>query len=469
MSSVNIQDNTSFRDKVATVDKSGKRIWIFPQKPEGKYYSKRTVLSILYLIIFFTLPFIKYHDHPIFMINILERRFILFGQIFWPQDFFIFGIGMILFIVFIALFTVVFGRVFCGWACPQTIFMEMVFRKIEYWIEGNAAQQKMLAESSWNTNKIIKKVSKWTIFWIISFIIANTFLAYVIGIDQLEKIVTEPINKHFGGLGALVLFTTVFFFVFSWLREQVCTTICPYGRMQGVLLDRDSLIVAYDYERGEPRGKLKKTETRSFGDCIDCKQCVKVCPTGIDIRNGTQLECVNCTACIDACDHMMVAAGFETGLIRFASENNIAKKQPWRFTGRMKAYSAVMVVLIGLLAALLLSRTDVDVTLLRTPGQLFQQQADGRLSNLYNYKLINKTFKDKKVSLKPENFNGEIKLIGENELKIPKEGFAAGTMFIYVKGADIKQRKTALQIGVYENNKRIKIITTSFLGPFTNG
>jgi len=469
MSSVNIQDTTSFRDKVATVDKSGKRIWIFPQKPDGKYYSKRTVLSILYLIIFFTLPFIKYHDHPIFMINILERRFILFGQIFWPQDFFIFGIGMILFIVFIALFTVVFGRVFCGWACPQTIFMEMVFRKIEYWIEGNAAQQKLLAESPWNTNKIIKKVSKWAIFWIISFIIANTFLAYVIGIDQLEKIVTEPINKHFGGLGALVLFTTVFFFVFSWLREQVCTTICPYGRMQGVLLDRDSLIVAYDYERGEPRGKLKKTETRSLGDCIDCKQCVKVCPTGIDIRNGTQLECVNCTACIDACDHMMAAAGFETGLIRFASENNIAKKQPWRFTGRMKAYSAVMVVLIGLLAALLLSRTDVDVTLLRTPGQLFQQQADGRLSNLYNYKLINKTFKDKKVSLKPENFKGEIKLIGENELKIPKEGFASGTMFIYLKGVDIKQRKTSLQIGVYENNKRIKTITTSFLGPFTNG
>ena len=396
------QANTSFRDKVATVDKEGKRIWINPTKPKGKLYTLRNWVTLVYLVIFFSLPFVKVNGHPLFLINILERKFILFGQIFWPQDFFIFGLGMVIFIVFIALFTVVFGRVFCGWACPQTIFMEMVFRKIEYWIEGDGAHQKILNKAPWNREKILKKTSKWAIFWAISFIIANTFLAYVIGVDELYKIISDDVGSHIGGLVAIIVFTTIFFFVFAWLREQVCTTICPYGRMQGVLLDRNSIVVAYDYERGENRAKFRKNETRTDGDCIDCMQCVKVCPTGIDIRNGTQLECINCTACIDACNHMMTSVGFEPNLIRYASEANIADKKPTRFTGRMKAYTAVMLLLLGVEVFLLVSRTEVGISVLRTPGQLYQEQPNGQLSNLYNYKFLNKTYDDKVLSLKPE-------------------------------------------------------------------
>jgi cytochrome c oxidase accessory protein FixG len=228
----------TFRDKVATIDKEGKRIWVFPQLPKGgSLYKARTWLSLVYLAVFFSLPFFKVNGHPVFLINVLERKFILFGQIFWPQDFFIFGIGMVLFIVFIALFTVVFGRVFCGWACPQTIFMEMVFRKIEYWIEGDAARQKVLAKAKWNTDKILRKSSKWLIFWIVSFLIANTFLAYIIGVDELQRIITEPVSKHAGGFISIAIFTTIFFLVYAWFREQVCTVVCPYGRMQGVLLE----------------------------------------------------------------------------------------------------------------------------------------------------------------------------------------------------------------------------------------
>jgi len=461
------KDPVSFRDKVATVDKNGKRLWMFPQQPEGKFYNLRGWVSLAYLLVFFSLPFVKIEGHPFFLINILERKFILFGQIFWPQDFFIFGLGMVVFIVFVALFTVVFGRVFCGWMCPQTIFMEMVFRKLEYWIEGNAAHQKLLANAACNDEKVLRKVVKWIVFWLVSFLIANTFLAYIIGVDELKKIVSEPISKHLGTLSSLLVFTTVFFFVYIWLREQVCTTICPYGRMQGVLLDRNTLVVAYDHKRGETRGKLHKQEVRTDGDCIDCMQCVKVCPTGIDIRNGTQLECINCTACIDACNKMMKAVGFEPGLIRFASENNIENKQPMRFTGRMKAYTAVMVALLSVLVWLLASRTDVDVALMRTPGQLFQQEAGGRISNLYNYKLLNKTFKEKEVTLIPENFKGSITLVGEHKMVIPKEGFVSGSMFIHVNGADIVKRKTLLKIGVYEAGKKIRTITTSFLGPFS--
>lgn len=460
------QDSATFRDKVATVDKQGKRLWIFPQKPQGWFYNKRTLLSVLYLVVFFSLPFIKYKGHPLFMINVLERKFILFGQIFWPQDFFIFGLGMIIFIVFIALFTVVFGRVFCGWMCPQTIFMEMVFRKIEYFIEGTAAEQRILKNKPWNSDKIFKKVTKWTSFWIVSFLIANTFLAYIIGVDELKKIIFEPLSEHIGGFISLVIFTTVFFLVYSWFREQVCTVVCPYGRMQGVLLDRNSIVVSYDHVRGEPRGKFKKNEERTIGDCIDCHQCVHVCPTGIDIRNGTQLECVNCTACIDACDRMMEAVNLPKGLIRYASESNIADNKPTRFTGRMKAYTAVMVILLGVEAFFLASRTDVGVSILRSQGQLYQEQPNGQLSNLYNYKLLNKTYKEKELELKPENFEGRIELVGEKQLIVPKEKDVAGAMFIYIDKDKIHERKTKLEIGVYEEDKKIKTIKTSFLGPF---
>lgn len=457
----------SFRDKVATVDQTGKRIWMFPQKPSGKFYNARILVSIFYLIIFFTLPFIKVDDHPVFLINILQRRFILFGKIFWPQDFFIFALGMVIFIVFIALFTVVFGRVFCGWACPQTIFMEMIFRKIEYLIDGDASQQKALKKMPWNAEKIRKRVAKWVVFWVVSFIIANTFLEYLIGVDELGKLISGPVSKNIGTLSALIVFTSVFFFVYLWLREQVCTVICPYGRMQGVLLDRDSIIVAYDHKRGEQRGKFHKNESRAIGDCIDCAQCVKVCPTGIDIRNGTQLECVNCTACIDACNHMMQAVGLPQDLIRYASENNISNGKKFRFTWRMKAYSAVMCVLIGILVFLLATRTDVGVILSRTPGQLYQAQPNHTMSNLYNYKFLNKTFKNKEVSLRPENFQGSITLVGEHKLIIPKDGYTTGTMFVYMNEDAIKRRKTQIEIGVYEGDNKIKTITTSFLGPFT--
>ncbi|RYZ56268.1 MAG: cytochrome c oxidase accessory protein CcoG, partial [Sphingobacteriales bacterium] len=437
----------SFRDTVATVDKQGKRVWVYPTQPKGKLYNLRTIVTLFYLLIFFGLPFIKVNGHPFFLINVIERRFILFGQIFWPQDFFIFGLGMVLFIVFVALFTVVFGRAFCGWACPQTIFLEMVFRRIEYWIEGDGPSQKLLDKAPWDNRKIIKKSLKWAIFWTISFLIANTFLAYVIGIDELAKIITDNPANHVGGLVSLTVFTTIFFFVFAWLREQVCTTICPYGRMQGVLLDRNSIVVAYDYLRGEKRGKFKKNEIRTSGDCIDCMQCVRVCPTGIDIRNGTQMECINCTACIDVCNHMMDAVGLEPNLIRFASEANIAEKKKTRFTPRIIAYSIVMVLLLAAEVYLLASRTEIGITILRTPGQLFQEQPDGRLSNLYNYKFLNKTYQNKSIILKPENFNGEIRLVGGKKLEIAKESYASGTLFVFIPGDQITKRKTPIHIG----------------------
>ena len=458
----------SFRDSVATINQEGKRNWIYALKPSGKFYKARTLLSILYIVIFLTIPFIKYNNEPLFLFNIIERKFILFGVIFWPQDFFIFGIGMITMVIFIALFTVAFGRLFCGWVCPQTIFMEMIFRKIEYLIEGDAPQQKALTKQPWNKEKILKRGGKLVIFFLLSFIIANTFLSYIIGVDELFKIVREPVSDHLAGFISMLVFTGVFFFVYSWFREQACIVVCPYGRLQGVLIDRDTMVVAYDYVRGEKRAKFKKNETRSYGDCIDCGQCVKVCPTGIDIRNGTQLECINCTACIDACDFMMEKVGFKKGLIRYASENNISLGTKQRFTPRMMAYSGILTVLVGVLVFLLVTRTDVDATILRTQGQLYQEHENNQISNLYNVKVINKTRKEMPITLKLENTDGTIELIGNNGLIAPPEGLTEGTFFVKVDKAFVKERKNKLVIGVYSEDKKIETIKTNFLGPFIN-
>ncbi len=360
----------SFRDSIATI-KDGKRAWIYAKKPKGKLYNKRTVLSFIYLIVFTIIPFIKVSGEPFFLIDVPDRKFILFGAIFWPQDTFLFVLAMLTFIVFIVLFTVVFGRIFCGWACPQTIFMEMIFRKIEYWIEGDANHQKALNKQPYNTEKTIKKTLKISAFFIAAYIITNFFLSYIIGMDAVLATYSD-LSANSGTLVALVIFATIFFLVYLWFREQVCIVVCPYGRLQGVLLDRNSIIVAYDYIRGEVRGRFKKNEVRTKGDCIDCEQCVKVCPTGIDIRNGTQLECINCTACIDACNHMMESVGMPTGLIRFDSENGIANKEKLKITTRIKAYIFVLFLLIVVLLSLLISRSDVSTTILRTPGLLYQ-------------------------------------------------------------------------------------------------
>ncbi|MFT7238707.1 MAG: cytochrome c oxidase accessory protein FixG [Cyclobacteriaceae bacterium] len=456
-----------FRDHLATVDEDGKRIWVYPKKPKGKFTNYRMVVSILLLTILVSGPFIKIGGAPLLLFNVLERKFIIFGQTFWPQDFFLAVIGMITTVVFIILFTVVFGRIFCGWICPQTIFMEWVFRKVEYFIEGDYMAQKKLDKQDWNQEKIFKKSTKHIAFLLISVLIMHTFLAYIIGVEDLQSMILAGPQEAFGGFIAMTVFTGLFYGVFGFMREQVCTTVCPYGRLQGVLLDKQSVVVAYDHVRGENRAKLRKGEDREekgLGDCIDCKQCVYVCPTGIDIRNGTQLDCVNCTACIDACDSIMDRIKKPKGLVRYASEENILEKTPFKFTTRTKAYSAVLVILIGVLSTLLMLRSDVETTILRTPGIMYQKKEDGRVSNLYQIKMVNKTSNLLNIRFELLSPKGEIQMVGD-ELTVSGQSLTEGAMFVVIDPKDLQKMSSKIKIGVYSGDALLEEVGTKFLGP----
>lgn len=463
-----LDEEETFRDHLSTVDEKGKRIWVYPKKPKGRFHNRRVWLSIFLLAFLFGAPHIYINGEPLILFNILERKFVFFGQVFWPQDLYIFAFTMIIAIVFIILFTVVFGRIFCGWVCPQTIFMEMVFRKIEYWIEGDWTHQKRLNKQPWNREKIIKKVSKQLIFFLISFLIANTFLAYIIGAEELWEIQNSPLNQHLGGFIAIIIFTFLFYGVFSLLREQVCTTICPYGRLQGVLLDKDSIVVAYDHKRGEDRAKFKKNEDREAqgkGDCIDCYQCVNVCPTGIDIRNGTQLECVNCTACIDACDHIMDSIGKPKGLVRYASEANIEGGKKFKWTSRTIAYTVLLVLLLIIWGFLIGSRTNFDATILKQRGSTYQVLDDGKLSNIYEINLTNKTKHEYQITLEIEDdIDGEIDL-AKKSLTLKPEEQLTERFIIKLSRKELKNGQKRIFINVKGNGETMVRKRTSFVGP----
>ncbi len=455
-------DKEKFRDSVSTIDKEGKRVWVFPKRPKGNLYRWRTAVSVVLLAILFGTPFVKINGQPLLLLNILDRKFVVFGMPFWPQDFYIFMVATLTIVVFVVLFTVVFGRLWCGWACPQTIFMEMIFRKIEYLIEGDANAQRKLNAAPMSAEKFFKKALKHGTFFVLAVILANTFLAYIIGVEELKELVTSSPGEHLTGFIVMLLFSAAFYWVYAFFREQICTMVCPYGRLQGVLLDKESIVVAYDFKRGEPRAKMKKGE--KAGDCVDCNLCVDVCPTGIDIRNGTQLECVNCTACIDACNVVMDKVKRPRGLIRYDSYEGIEKGTRLSFSARIMGYSAILLILLTALILLFTNRSALDATVLRTPGILFQELPDGRLSNLYNIKVVNKTFEEKPIELQMISPKGEIEIIG-GTLIAPPGSLAESSFFIKLDKNVVPFRVTPVLIAVKSNGIILEEIKSSFLGP----
>jgi cytochrome c oxidase accessory protein FixG len=453
-----MSEELSFRDRPINLNEKGGRKWVYAKKPSGKWYTRRTIFSWFMLLFFAGVPFIRINGHPLILLDIASRKFIIFGAIFWAQDTFILALLMLSFVLFIVLFTVTFGRLWCGWACPQTIFLEMVFRKIEYLIEGDYKKRHKLDNGPWTTEKIIRKTAKHSVFILISLAMTNTFLMWFIGSEKWLQMISEPISQHLGGFIIMLIVSAFFYWVYSYFREQICTMVCPYGRMQGVLLDSKSIIVTYDYKRGEPRGP------KSTGDCIDCHQCISVCPTAIDIRNGTQLECINCTACIDQCNKIMEVTGKPSGLIRFDSEEGIKNGHKTIWNSRNKAYSAVLLILFSFFIYTLLSRPVVETTILRTPGLLFQENDDNTISNVYNIKIVNKTHDDMPLEIRILSHKGEIKMAG-SKMDVKDQAMFESTFILFIPKDQIKSDKTKVEFGIYSNNELLETYKTTFVGP----
>jgi len=442
-----------------------KRQWVYAKKPSGRLFRARAWVGYSLLLFLFAAPFVRLNGNPFLMFNIVERRFSIFGNIFYPQDLHIFVFGMLIIMVCIFLFTVVYGRVWCGWTCPQTIFMEMVFRRIEYLIEGDWIQQKKVNEGPDSDARAWKKLLKHGIFLAISFLISNIFLAYIIGADALYTIVTDPVAQHAAGLVSITVFTLLFYGVFAHVREIVCTTICPYGRLQGVLLDDQSVTVAYDANRGEPRGKQRRGAEQAKGDCIDCALCVHVCPTGIDIRNGLQLECVNCTACIDACDAVMEKIRKPKRLIGFYAMGQIADPANFRKNNvRAIAYSVVLLILAAVFGAMVFNRSEIDGRLLRARGSTYQLREDGTVSNLYTLELINKSGREMAFELRPKDENMSLELV--NAIRsLKRDGTATLSFFLRTDKSRVGEYKSTVKVDILSDGKVVETLKTTFIAP----
>lgn len=447
------QPEQIYRDTFATSTREGGRRWLYPEVVKGNWFNRRGWVAYLLLASLLAGPFWQWNGHPVFLFDVLNRQFIVFGIGFGPQDMPLLVLGILTFVVFIFAFTQVFGRLWCGWACPQTIFMEWIFRPVESLIEGNAIARKRLDEEPPSPQKSFKKGFKYLVFWVISFGLANVFLAYLIGSKELHKLMTDNPKEHWIGLLVLLIFTCVFFFVYTRLRELVCTLICPYGRLQSTLNDLNSLAVSYDMVRGEPRGHKKTGTENLLGDCVDCNWCVKVCPTGIDIRNGIQMECIQCTACIDACDMVMAKTHRPPNLIGYFSENQIKNRSPFLIKLKGMAYFGLWFVLMGLFVSLIFTRTAVETQILRTPGNTGFSPERGRIANLYNFEMVNKTFENQEVEIVTESSDYKLEMVGKARLRLAPHQVLKGTFFISTYSDENNSKSLRINLLVRANGK----------------
>ncbi len=463
----------SFRNALASVRPDGRRRWIFARQPSGSLYRARTALSVFLLGFLFLAPFIRVHGQPLMLLNVLERKFVILGAVFRPQDFHVVVVLALAVLVTLALSTVVVGRVWCGWLCPQTVFMEMLFRRIEFLIEGSAEQQVRFARGPWTRERTVRAALKHAVFFALSFLIANVFLAWIIGAPQLVDIVTDSPRRHVAGLLAITIFSFVFYAVFARFREQACIIACPYGRVMSSLVDERTVTITYDSVRGEPRSRFvagrrgisTAQSTAGAGDCIDCFRCVTVCPTGIDIRNGIQMECVGCTACIDACNDVMRRIGRPQGLIRHASVQALQHGSTRRFGGRVAAYAAVWMILVGAGIVLLATRPKLDVVILRQPGTLYATLAGGEIANFYTLEALNRSSDPTAFTIDVvEPAGATVTTLGPSP-QVPAYGVLDARLLLRLPQGSFTGPSTAVKFAIRSNGQIVQQIDSAFLGP----
>lgn len=466
------EDHETFRNELASVHRDGRRRWIYARQPKGRLYRARTILSVFLLAFLFLAPFVTVGGQPLMLLDILHRHFVLLGAVFRPQDFYLVVLIALTVLVTLALSTVVVGRVWCGWLCPQTVFMEMLFRRLEYLIEGSAEQQLRRDRGGWTGEKTIRWTIKHAIFFALSFVIANVFLAWIIGARALWTIVTDPPSQHFAGLLAITIFSVVFYMVFARFREQACILACPYGRVMSALIDARTITVTYDRRRGEPRGRLTRTAPgtgRPHGDCIDCHQCVTVCPTGIDIRDGIQLECVNCTACIDACNDVMHRVGKAPGLIRLTSHRAAAEGKGRWLTARALSYGTVWLALVAAVTFLLAGRRPLDVLILRQPGTMYTTVGAGEIANFYDIQAFNRTPHPARFAIDViEPAGATLTALGAMG-EVAPYALLESRLLVRVPAAALEGASTPVRFAVRTDRGAVQTVDSAFLGPASGG
>ena len=447
-----------FRDRPNNIDESGQRKWIKAKQPQGKWYRRRNIVGYSLLGFLIVAPYLKIAGHPFMLFDILNRKFYIFGQMVFTEDTYILALLMAVIVVSIVLFTVVFGRLWCGWACPQTLFLELVYRKIEFLFDGNGRGKRKTVSSP---SVKVRSLLKHAIFILLSIFITNVFLMWIIGPEQLHKIITEPIGSHLAGFLFMIALSVFYYWIYAFFREQVCTFFCPYGRMQGVLLDNNSIGIIYDFKRGEPRNP----KVSEGGDCINCRQCIAVCPTGIDIRDGSQLECIHCAACIDECNLVMKKINRPYNLIRYDSFTGVESGKRSLLNTRSIAYTSVLAFLMILLAFTVGKRSTIDVTLWRAQGTLYQQLDNETYSNIYQIMFLNKGSETLELSLRlPDIPGGEISIAGDKVVLAPN-GKMKEALIIKLKKPMLTGKETAIRIGLYQGAQLMETVTTNFLAP----
>jgi cytochrome c oxidase accessory protein FixG len=450
---------------LSTLNEDGSRRWLRPRPSPGGWWRSRRTVAWLLILVFVVLPHLRLAGRPLVLLDLPRREFTLFGTTFLPTETVLFMLLFISTLIGIFLVTALFGRVWCGWGCPQTVYLEFVFRPIEYAIEGGPRGVQAIDQLGLRGQLHPRRLAKHAVFMGLAMAVAHTFLAYFVGTDQLAVWMTRSPVEHPTSFIIMAGVTALMFFDFSYFREQTCLVACPYGRLQSVLLDRSSLIVGYDGMRGEPRAR-GAARTAASGDCVDCGLCVQTCPTGIDIRQGLQMECIHCTQCMDACDAVMLKVGRPAGLIRYGSQDRFAGRATSMLRPRVLLYPLVLAITGGLFLWLLTHRSGTEITLLRGVGAPYMVEADGSVVNQLRLKVRNRGSEPRRYAIALEDAPGVRMIAPINPLPVPPAGVRETSVFIVIAPSQPRPR---VHLRIADGTGWSEELPWTMLGPTTGG
>lgn len=444
-----------------TMNEDGSRRWVRPRPSDGNWFSRRRIVAYVLMVVYLAIPHLRMNGKPLILLDAPHREFTFFGYTFLPTDTLLFMLLLGILILCVFTFTALFGRVWCGWGCPQTVWMEYLFRPLERLIEGGRVGSMNIDKSGGHLHP--RRLLKYAVYLVLALVLGHTFLAYFVGVDALRVWVTRSPVEHPSSFAVMGVTTILVFLDFAYFREQTCTIACPYGRWQSVLLDKSSLIVAYDYTRGEPR--LKGKDRTGAGACIDCGACVQTCPTGIDIRDGLQMECIHCTQCIDACDQIMDSVHQPRGLIRYTSREILAGTARHIVRPRTVAYPVALLILLGVFTWQLSTKATADITLLRSLDAPFVEEADGRIRNQVRVRIANRSGEERSYRLTVTGAEQGQVVIPINPFPVRHNQTETTSLFVLLPREAFVAGQHQIQLTISDGKDFSQDLTYQLLGP----